>query len=53
MIKDTKNSNMIGERAYRRHVSLEFNATRVSLPENLVITGEYDLADGFSYLIQI
>jgi len=35
MIKDTKNIGMMGERAYRRHLSLELNATRVYLPGTL------------------
>jgi hypothetical protein len=39
MIKDTKNISMMGERAYRRHLSLELNATRVYLPGNLGLKG--------------
>jgi len=30
---------MMGERAYRRHLSLELNATRVYLPGNLGLKG--------------
>jgi len=29
------NISMMGDRAYRRHLSLELNATRVHLPGNL------------------
>ncbi len=39
MIKDTKSISIMGERAYRRHLSLELNATRVYLPGNLGFKG--------------
>jgi len=45
-----KTISMMGDRAYRMHLSLELNATRVYLPGNLGFKG-YDLADVFDCLI--